>query len=236
MGASEVIADNWRRVRASVDEAAIAAGRSPESVRLVAVSKLKPAEAVVAAYEAGARDFGENYQQEMSEKQAQVKELIGASGAAEIRWHFIGHLQSRKVRQLSDVHLLHALDRASLVKAVRKREDALPALVQVRLGAEESKSGVDPGEVVARVGEWLEAGLSLRGLMAIPPPMNDDAAQRAHFDTLASLLAQCREAHGAAAAQMTELSMGMSADFPLAIAAGATLVRVGTAIFGSRSK
>lgn len=229
------VGQRWAQIRDAVAAAASDAGRPEGAVRLVAVSKNHPAEAVLAAFEAGARDFGENYVQELAAKRQAVEEALGPR-AAEIRWHFIGHLQSNKLRQLGPLHLLHSVDRPSLFKALARHDGPpIPALVQVRLGGEETKGGYDPGTVIGALREALDnPGVALRGLMTIPPPAHDEAAQRAHFETLAALLAQARQELGPPAQAMTELSMGMSDDFELAIAAGATLVRVGTAIFGAR--
>lgn len=230
----ETITDRWHRVWGQVQEATAAASRPEGSVRLVAVSKMHPAEAVVEAFRAGARDFGENYVQELASKQVQVAQMLGAE-AEQIRWHFIGHLQTNKLRKLKDVTLIHSVDRWSLVKAMAKRPDA-KALLQVNIGAEESKGGFAPDEVVDAVGTILEEhpSLVLGGLMTIPPPCDDREVQRRYLEDMTRLLKECHRVHGDAVGTMTELSMGMSADFEQAIAAGATLVRIGTAIFGSR--
>ncbi len=233
------IARRWAEIHARVQEAAAAAGR-PSGVRLVAVSKTHPAEAVAEAFEAGGRDFGESYVQEHLAKREAVAALLGPA-EAQIRWHFIGRLQSNKLKKLLEappgrtsegVELLHALDRASLVDAVAKAGGA-PSLLQVRLGLEDSKAGFEPEEVVEAVGEALRRGVRVRGLMTIPPPCEDPAVQRAHFARLRGLLAECKARWGDAG--LVELSMGMSDDFELAIEEGATLVRVGTAIFGARA-
>lgn len=222
------VADGLARVRDRIARAASAAGRDPADVRLVAVSKTKPASAVREAYEAGQRDFGENYAQELVEKAGQLADLV------DLRWHFIGHLQSNKARFVAPlVHMVHTIDGAALARELGKRattqcRERLPVLVEVNVGGEPQKHGssaTDLREVLAAVD--AQPALHLRGLMTMPP--NDlEGAGRA-FEALAAL----RNLHGGAP-RLPELSMGMSDDLEIAVAAGSTLVRVGTAIFGSR--
>jgi pyridoxal phosphate enzyme (YggS family) len=231
------VAAGLESVRERIRHAATAVGRDPAEVRLVAVSKKKPASAIREAYAAGQRDFGENYAQELVDKAAELADLV------DLRWHFIGHLQSNKARVVARVaHVVHTVDGASLARELGRRFAAstesresrgesgarLPVLVEVNVGGEAQKHGVSPedlGEVLAAVEG--EPALLLRGLMTIPP--NDLEAARRAFEALASL----RNAHGGAA-RLAELSMGMSDDLEIAVACGATLVRVGSAIFGSR--
>lgn len=228
------VAEGLGRVRERILRAATAVGRDPAEVRLVAVSKTKPASAIREAYAAGQRDFGENYAQELVDKAAELSDLV------DLRWHFIGHLQSNKARVVARVaHVVHTVDGPSLARELGKRFAAasetrgesgarLPVLVEVNVGGEAQKHGVSPadlGDVLTAVDR--EPALVLRGLMTIPP--NDLEAARRAFEALASL----RSAHGGAA-RLAELSMGMSEDLEIAIACGATLVRVGSAIFGSR--
>lgn len=229
------VGQRWLQTQAQIEEAARACGRDPAQVRLVAVSKRHPAEAVVEAFEAGARDFGENYVQEMVEKRQQVEAALGAR-AQEIRWHFIGHLQSNKARELGHLALLHTVDRGSLLQKLRARAPQVQGLLlQVNIGDEDSKSGMEPAQVLPFLEQHLEApGAPIRGLMCIPPPRDSAQAQRQDFALLRATLEQARAALGERGEGLTELSMGMSADFPQAIAEGATLVRVGTAIFGER--
>lgn len=211
-------------VRARIERAATAAGRDPSTVRLVAVSKTKPASAIREAYAAGQRDFGENYAQELDQKARELADLT------EIRWHFIGHLQSNKAKLVAPVaHLVHAVDSASLASALAKRAPGrLGVLVEVNVGGEAEKHGVAPSEVGALLDAIeREPNLELRGLMTMPP--HDLALARRAFEELGAL----RDRHGGAA-RLPELSMGMSDDLEIAIACGATLVRVGTAIFGAR--
>ena len=228
------VAQNWQRVSAQVDEVARRSGASG-AVRLVAVSKTHPAEAVLEAFEAGARDFGESYVQELVAKRDEVSRLLGPRAEA-IRWHFIGRLQSNKLKKLGAVSLVHAIDRASLLDALEGGGgQVLPVLLQVRLGGEETKAGFDPEAIEEAVGRALAMeGVEVRGLMTIPPPCRDASAQRGHFRHLRALLEGCRARFGTSAEGLRELSMGMSQDFGLAVEEGATLVRVGTAIFGDR--
>lgn len=222
------IADELARVHDRIARAATAVSRDPKEIRLVAVSKTKPASAVREAYEAGHRDFGENYVQELVQKAVELQDL------GEIRWHFIGHLQSNKARQVVKVaHMVQTVDSASLVKELGKRaakeeRGALPVLVEVNVGGEPQKHGASPadvGGVIAAI--EAEPALALRGLMTIPP--NDLEGARRAFEALSSL----RSIHGGKA-KLPEMSMGMSSDLEVAIACGATIVRVGTAIFGER--
>ena len=223
------IKDALTGVRDRIARAALAAGRNPAAVKLVAVSKTKPAAAVREAYGAGQRDFGENYAQELVEKAEALADL------PELRWHFIGHLQSNKARFVAPLaHLVHGVDGASLARELAKRaskhgRQRLPVLVEVNVGGEPQKHGVSGADLAAVLAAVdAEPALCLQGLMTIPP--NDLEGARRAFEGLASL----RDLHGGPA-RLPELSMGMSEDLELAVAAGATLVRVGTAIFGSRS-
>ncbi len=204
-------------------------GRDPGSVKLIAVSKTKPASAIRAAYELGERRFGENYLQEAIEKQTELAGLV-------IEWHFIGHIQSRKARLVSEnFNWVHCVDR---IKVARKLSVARPAelgvlnvLIQLNLQGEESKSGVAADEVSALAKEIKALpNLALRGLMLIPEPEEKLGKQRAVFAQAKTLMqALNRQGH-----DLTELSMGMTGDLEAAIAEGATMVRIGTAIFGAR--
>jgi pyridoxal phosphate enzyme (YggS family) len=222
------VAAGLEGVRARVARAVEAAQREPGSVRLVAVSKTKPAAAIREAYALGQRDFGENYAQELLQKAEELADL------AELRWHFIGHLQSNKARLVArTAHVVHAVDGRKLARelarhAASEGRGPLPVLVEDNVGAEPQKHGAEVGaldEVLSAV--EAEPALALRGLMTIPPA--GLAAARPAFLGLARL----RDQHGGVA-RLPELSMGMSEDLELAIACGATLVRVGSAIFGAR--
>lgn len=223
------IGERLSAVRAQIEQATLRAGRPGGSVKLVAVSKTKPVAAIREAYAAGQRDFGENYAQELVEKANALRDL------SELRFHFIGTLQRNKARDVvSAAALLHTVDRIELAEAVNRRAAAenkrIDVLVEVHLGGEATKGGVEPeglGSLLAAM-RALEH-IAVRGLMAIPPPTDDERVARGYFATLRAL----RDAHGGAEA-LPELSMGMSSDYEAAIAEGATLVRVGTAIFGAR--
>lgn len=225
------IAARLAELRQRVDEAAARAGRAPGSVRILAVSKTKPPEAIRAAYAAGQREFGENYAQELAQKAEALRDL------EDIRWHFIGRLQRNKAKQVVQwARSVHTVDRAELAAELGKRASAVGAVVQVlvevNVSGEASKGGCAPdalGPVLAAVA--AEPGLRAVGLMTIPPETEDPEGARPFFAALRAL----RDRHGGAAA-LPELSMGMTHDFPVAIAEGATVVRVGTAIFGARAR
>lgn len=225
------IAANLEKIRRQISAAAIKAGRSPESVRLVAVSKTKPEALVDEAAAAGQLIFGENYVQELAAKAVTVK--------SPVEWHFIGHLQSNKVRQVAGlVTMIHSVDRLSLAEEISRQWGRLgrscDILIQVNVSGEATKSGTtaaDALELVRRVAAL--PNLRICGLMTMPPFFDDPAAARPYFRELRLLSGEIAAAE-IPEVQMTELSMGMSGDFEAAIAEGATLVRVGSAIFGSR--
>ncbi|MFJ1259143.1 YggS family pyridoxal phosphate-dependent enzyme [Cupriavidus sp. CuC1] len=226
-----VIAANLQAVNRRVAAAAQQAGRPAGEVTLLAVSKTFPAAAVQAAFDAGQRAFGENYVQEGVDKMAQLGGLRD-----QISWHFIGPLQSNKTRAVAEqFDWVHAIDRLRIAERLSAQRPAgmapLQVCLQVNISGEASKSGVAPDEVpaLARAVAALP-GLRLRGLMAIPAPQSDAAAQRRPFAALRTLLDTLR----AAGLDVDTLSMGMSADMEAAIAEGATVVRIGTAIFGAR--
>ncbi|MBS0640075.1 MAG: YggS family pyridoxal phosphate-dependent enzyme [Proteobacteria bacterium] len=216
------IADNLRRVQDRIAAAALAAGRRPEDVTLVAVSKTKPAEAVIAAIEAGQTTFGENRVQEAEAKFAQVRATHQAT------LHIIGGLQTNKARdavRIADV--IESLDRPKLADALAaamEKENRRPKLlIEVNVGDEAQKAGVGRADADGFIGDCKgRFGAQLLGLMCVPPLDQDP---RPHFEWLADRAAK----HG-----LKTVSMGMSADFEVAIACGATWVRVGSAIFGHR--
>lgn len=229
MNELERIPERLVAIRARIEQATQHAGRPSGSVRLVAVSKTKPAEAIRIAYAAGQRDFGENYVQELADKAAQLSDL------PDLRWHFIGALQRNKAKPATNLAaMIHTVDRDELVSELQKRAAALgkqlDVLIEVNVGDESSKSGVAIDAFPALLEKARSTThLRVRGLMAIPPALDDPEAVRPYF----AKLRQLRDAHGGAVS-LPELSMGMSHDFATAIEEGATLVRVGTAIFGSR--
>jgi pyridoxal phosphate enzyme (YggS family) len=222
-------------VRRQLAAACERAGRAPGEVTLIAVSKTFPWEDIRQAYDLGLRDFGENYMQEARRKQEQ------AAGCAGLRWHFIGHLQRSKVRYWHPgFHLLHTLDSLELAAALDRKADRegwrLKVLVQVKLGDEVSKSGVAPAALPSLLaGLRSFPRLEVQGLMTIPPYMVDPEDSREYYRTLRELREQlCREGL-VDPAVFRQLSMGMSHDFAVAVEEGATMVRVGSAIFGARS-
>jgi hypothetical protein len=222
-------------VRSRINDAARAAGRDPATVTLVAVTKSKAAESLRAAATAGVTDFGENYLQEALGKM----EALGATESLEglpLCWHFIGGLQANKTRPVAErFDWVHGVDRWSIARRLSEQRPfhapPLNACIQVALVPEPGKGGIEPAGL-AELAEQM-AGLprvKLRGLMCIPPPQPDPGAQRALFARLRELL----EGLNARGLGLDTLSMGMSADFEAAIAEGATMVRIGTAIFGER--
>ena len=227
------VAANWRRVRARVDAAAARVGRDPGSIRVVAAAKTKPVELIARAAAAGVTDVGENYVQEAADKAARI--------SVPVTWHLIGHLQRNKAARAVELFsLIHTLDSTALAVALarhaERRGHTARVLIEVNVGGEATKSGVSPAAVedllTALAAErWIEVD----GLMAIPPPGPDSEAARPHFRRLRELRDRLRR-HTAANAPLRELSMGMSDDFEVAIEEGATLVRIGRAIFGERRK
>lgn len=221
------------QVRALIAEAAHGAGRDPASVSLLAVSKTFGSESVIEAADAGQREFGENYVQEAVDKIAAVKAL---RPDLSLVWHFIGPLQSNKTRLVAEqFDWVHSVDRLKIAQRLsEQRPQNLPALnicLQVNVSGEASKSGVAPDELIALATQVAALPrLRLRGLMAIPEPVDDPALQRKPFALLRQLQQQMKKA----GIDTDTLSMGMSADMGAAIAEGATLVRIGTAIFGQR--
>ena len=223
---------NLNTVLNRIGEACRRAGRPVDGVTLLAVSKTFPADAVRDAFDAGCRQFGENYVQEALDKIAALADL-----RAQITWHLIGPLQSNKTRPVAEAFdWVHAVDRLKIAQRLSAQRPAhLPPLqvcLQVNISGEASKNGLAPAEVPA-VAQAVAAlpRLRLRGLMAIPEPAGDEAAQRAPHRALRELLV----ALNTSGLALDTLSMGMSADLEAAIAEGATLVRVGTALFGGRA-
>jgi len=226
------IDDQLAKVTARIHQAATAAGRNPQTVQLIAVSKTQPAQAVADAYTWGQRTFGENYLQEALDKQIQLATLT------DIEWHFIGPIQSNKTRPIA-AHFswVHSVDRLKIAQRLNEqRPPELPPLnicVQVNIDDETTKSGVNLAELPVLVAAISQLPrLRLRGLMAIPAATNNPAQQRVAFAKLRSALESLNlQGYG-----LDCLSMGMSGDMEAAITEGATFVRVGTDIFGSRTK
>jgi PLP dependent protein len=226
------IAFRLNEIRARVAEAAHRAGRSPSDVRLIAVSKTFPIEAVRAAYEAGQRDFGENRVQEALQK-------MDASADMDIRWHLIGHLQSNKARKAAErVAFIHSIDGVDLLRRVDSAATALSrrpqVLVQVDLAAEATKNGAAVATLTAIFDQARQCqAAEVVGLMLLPPLAENPEDARPWFRRLREERDRLFD-DGVPASMLRELSMGMSHDFEVAIDEGATMVRVGTAIFGQR--
>ncbi len=228
-----VIRQNLQAVRQRITDAANSAQRDVHGIELLAVSKTFGAEAVINAAEAGQVAFGENYLQEALDK---INTIRTVRPDLALEWHFIGPIQSNKTKPIAE-HFgwVHSVDREKIAQRLSEQRSAdLPPLnicLQVNISGEASKSGVLPADALA-VAQVISAlpGLRLRGLMAIPEADGDEAQQRAPFRQLHALLDQLC----AAGLQLDTLSMGMSADMSAAIAEGATIVRIGSAIFGTR--
>lgn len=225
------IDDNLHKVTARIAQAALTAERDPRSVRLIAVSKTQPPAALEQAYRAGQRCFGENYVQEALEKKSQLAHL------SDIEWHFIGPIQSNKTRLIADHFAwVHSIDREKIARRLsEQRRTELPPLqvcIQVNIDDEATKAGVSLQELPALIKTVAELpGLQLRGLMTIPAPGDDPQQHAAAFKRLHAAL---MELNAMGLPGLDTLSMGMSADLEIAIANGATLVRIGTDIFGAR--
>lgn len=221
----------WQAVLQRIDAAVSAAGRPSGSVRLLAVSKTFPAEAIRALYTCGQRAFGENYVQEAVGKYDALADL------PDVQWHLIGPLQSNKTRDVAErFDWVESVDRARIAQRLHAQRPAhmppLDVLIEVNVSGEASKGGVPPAEVLALAHDIAALPrLKLRGIMGIPAPTADVAVARAQFRALAG----CFAALGDAGFAVDTLSMGMSADLESAIAEGSTQVRVGTAIFGARA-
>ena len=223
------IAARLREVRDRIAHAAAISRRSPDSVRLVLASKTQPAAAVRAAYDAGAREFGENYVQEAADKRAELADLRDA------KWHLIGHLQNNKAAlAVRNFDTIQTLDSARLANTLARLHPnpPMPVLIEINLGAEASKAGIVAREAEALI-DAARGKVEVTGLMTIPPHTPNPNEPRRYFAELRAL--RDRLAASSALA-LSELSMGMTEDFEVAIEEGATMVRIGTAIFGEREK
>lgn len=235
------ITSHFNALQTLIDSACSHANRDSDSVLLLAVSKTQSSTAVAAAYDAGLRAFGENYVQEGIEKIAALRQMYGAHTA---KWHFIGPLQSNKTRQVAEnFDWVHTIERMKIAQRLSEQRPAhLPDLnvcLQVNISSEPSKSGCAPNEAVHLCMQISQLPrLKLRGLMAIPAPIDptgDTSAQQAPFVALSQLHSQIKTALPIELQNdFDTLSMGMSNDFEHAIAAGATIIRIGSALFGAR--
>ncbi|MFP4599527.1 MAG: YggS family pyridoxal phosphate-dependent enzyme [Persicimonas sp.] len=224
---------NLAEIRERISDACERAGRLEDAVTLIAVSKTHPVDAMRVLYKEGQRHFGESYVQEWQEKAPEM--------ADDVVWHFIGHLQSNKARFIADdMAFIHSVDRKSVMKKLHKRsEERVDVLLQVNIADQESKSGVDPDGLIDLVELSRNyPSLRARGLMTIPPYVDDPEDNRPHFRRMRELFNDARNwlaEHGPEDLEAFEhLSMGMSGDFEVAIEEGATMVRVGTSLFGAR--
>ncbi len=228
-----LVGERLRQIKTEIAAIAHAAGRDPAAIKLIAVSKRKPVTDIIATYDAGQRAFGENTVQEAREKIPQIDQT-------DIDWHFIGHLQKNKAKLIPGLfHWLHSLDNLGLAEKLSRyceqQATTLKTLIQVNIDRDPNKQGVLPHQLLSFIEKLLDSNLTaldLRGLMTIGIQTDDHAVIHQSFADLRKLKDQCRQQFGLS--DFNELSMGMSGDYPLAIKEGATMVRLGTAIFGER--
>lgn len=226
-----MVMENLKTVEANIARACERSGRNRADVTLIAVSKTKPVELMEEAMAAGMRTFGENKVQEIIKKQPYFPD--------DVDWHMIGHLQRNKVRQIAGkVAMIHSVDSLRLAEQIQKEYEAIgktvPILIEVNIAREETKFGLMPEETEAVIREAAKMGnIEVRGLMTIAPYVEDPQENRVHFCNLRKLLVDINSKN-IDNVNMTELSMGMTGDYEIAIEEGATFVRVGTGIFGSR--
>ena len=226
-----MIAENYREVEQNICRACARSGRKREEITLIAVSKTKPVEAIREAMGAGADTFGENKVQELCGKIEEIEEPL--------HWHLIGHLQRNKVKYIVDkVYLIHSVDSLRLAKEIQKEAEkcnvTCPVLIEINIGGEESKDGIPKEGAIPLIREIAELSrVQVRGLMTIAPPVEEPEEARGYFKEMRTLF-EAVKAEQIPGVEMKELSMGMTGDFEVAIEEGATMVRVGTAIFGER--
>jgi PLP dependent protein len=229
-----MVAENIQNIRENIAKTCLRIGRDPDSVTLVTVSKTFPVASIIEAIDAGSEDFGENYVQELVGKKNQLE-------SKKIRWHMIGHLQSNKVKYLIDwVYLIHSVDNEGLATELQKRAEktgkTVDVLIEVNTSEEATKFGVKPDvalSLMKKVSEFHH--INVKGLMTIGPFTEEKEESRRSFRLLSSLFNEAN-ASGFLKKPLTVLSMGMTHDFDIAIEEGSTMVRIGTAIFGSRTK
>lgn len=229
----ESIEKNFEKIKQSVAAKANECGRNPDEIRIIAVSKTQPVQAVKNAVKAGVNILGENYIQEAVQK-------IEALESRPVSWHFIGHLQSNKAKYaVPAFNMIHTVDRVKLAKEIEKQAEKIDKiqdiLIQVNIGEESTKSGTDRENVLSMAKEIGQMKhLSLKGLMCMPPFFDDPEKARPYFRELVELKERINKG-GIPGVFLTELSMGMSGDYEVAIEEGATMVRIGTSIFGKRN-
>jgi PLP dependent protein len=225
------ISENLKRVQERIERAAIKARRSIEEIKLVAVTKGVEIERIIEAANCGVDTFGENYAQEFRDKHDLVEKAL----VRKIRWHFIGHLQRNKVKYLDKISLIHSLDSIFVAEEINKRAERtktnVPVLFEVNIAEEEAKGGIKPQRLKDFLVEIKRfPHIDVRGLMTMPPFFDSPEMSRPYFRHLREL----RDKLQGRFPNLQELSMGMSGDFEVAIEEGATIVRIGTAIFGPR--
>ena len=226
-----MLADNLRQVQANIEKACKSVGRNPSEVTLVAVSKTKPVDMLLEAYDAGARVFGENKVQEIMDKYEHIP--------SDVQWHMIGHLQRNKVKYIVDkVSMIHSVDSLRLAETIEqeaaKKDVKVPILLEVNVAEEESKFGLKMDEVLPLIHEISSfRHIEIKGLMTIAPFVDDPEDNREVFRKLKKLSVDIA-AKNINNTTMSVLSMGMTGDYQVAIQEGATMVRVGTGIFGAR--
>ncbi len=226
-----MLVDNLREVKEKIAEACRRSGRSAEDITLCAVSKTKPEEDILTLYNAGQRDFGENYIQELRQKHDDLPK--------DIRWHMIGHLQRNKVKYIAEyVSMIHSVDSIELARTIEKEaakhDRVIPILIEVNIAGEDTKFGVSADEAEALIREIsLLPHVQVRGLMTSAPFVEDPEEDRIHFRNLAHLSVDIANKN-IDNVTVDVLSMGMSNDYEVALEEGSTIVRVGTSIFGKR--
>jgi len=229
-----MIAENIRNIRKRIEETCFRCGRKPEEVTLVAVTKTFGIDLIREALQAGQFDFGENYAQELDQKRRALAE-------PRARWHFIGHLQTNKVKYIAEyIHLIHTVDTFRVAEEIQKRAEksnrTIDVLIEVHTTQEETKSGIPPEKTLDLVKEMTKLDrVRIQGLMTMGPFSDDPNDSRPSFQQLATLKEKIYR-EGLENISMHHLSMGMSHDFEVGIEEGATIVRIGTAIFGQRFK
>ncbi len=233
------VSNRIREVRSRIAAACERAGRDPEGARILAISKRHPAAVITAAYAAGIRDIGENFAQEMVAKLEELgaaEDCPGGRESPDLRWHFVGRLQRNKAKLVvGRAALIHAVDKIDLAREIDKRARAAgvvqPVLIAVNAAGEDSKSGVSR-DGAAKLLSAMEplVGVDCKGFMTMPPLVEDPEENRVHFAALRRL----RDGLASASRPLATLSMGTTGDYEVAVEEGATLVRVGTAIFGPR--
>lgn len=232
------VQENIAKLKSEIEEVCLKIQRSPQSIKIVAVSKTFPSDYIKEAVNAGIVDIGENYVQELLKKKDELKDLNNI-----IKWHFVGNLQTNKVKKIiREVEMLHSIDRGNLVDEIEKRNAGNPplnVLIEVNLGNEEGKSGCLEEGVYSLAEKILNcSNLKLKGVMSVPPYFLDSEKSRPYFRKLREIkegvIEKFRDKYYEKLKDFNEISMGMSNDFKVAIEEGATIIRIGTKIFGER--